>query len=123
MISTIFNQTAQALHKIAGRTGLTYNAVNIIVYYMIVPLSWMVMLDFIIHSWPILTALWALACLVVIWWHRHDFNQWCDAMFKKSVDFLLWFQRIGWDYYKASVIICVAVPIAIYLVLCLLLWI
>lgn len=121
MITTIFNITAQALFKIASRTGLTYNAVNIIVYYMLVPLTWMVMLDFIIRCWPVLSVVWILTCIVVIWWHRHNFSDWSDAMFSKSVDFLLWFNRIGWDYYKASVIICVVVPIAIYLILTILL--
>ena len=121
MIITIFNKTAFTLLKIAYKTGLTYNAVNIIIYYMIVPLTWFIMLDFIIHCWPLLTILWTIVCLIVIWWHRHDFTQWCNHTFQKSVIFLLWFNCIGWDYYKASVIVCVLVPLLIYGILFILL--
>ena len=121
MIRTIFDETAQVLLRIAHKIRLTYNEVNIIVYYMLVPLTWFVMLDFILHCRPLLSVLWTLACLSVVWGHRHDFSRWCDYIFAKSVDFLLWFRRFGWDYYKASVIICVAVPIIVYIVLVILL--
>ena len=114
MITNVFNKTAQALQNIAQKVNLTYNEVNIIVYYIIVPLSWFVMLDFILKCWPLLSALWAFICISFIWWHRRDFSRRCDMVFDKSVAFLLWFRCIGWDYYKASVIICVALPIIIY---------
>ena len=122
MITNVFNKTAQALQNIAQKVNLTYNEVNIIVYYMIVPLSWFVMLDFILHCWPLLSALWTSTCLSVTWWHRYDFSRRCDDIFDKSVEFLLWFRHIGWDYYKASVIICVAIPLLVYaaLITCLL---
>ena len=121
MITKIFNKTAQVLHKIAQKLNLTYNEVNIIVYYMLVPLTWLVMLDFIIKIWPLLTIVWIATCLTVSLWHRKDFKTWCDNVFQKSVDFLLWFKHFGWDYNKASVIICVIVPIFIYVILTLML--
>ena len=117
MITTIFNLTALALVKAAQKLNLTYNEVNIIVYYMIVPLTWCIMLDFILNSWPWMSVVWLTLCVAVIWWHRKDFSSWCDWAFQKSVNFLLWFRHIGWDYYKASVIVCIAVPIAIYSIL------
>ena len=117
MINKIFNLTADLLSKTAQRLHLTYNEVNVIVYYMIVPLTWAVMLDIIIHSWPLLTVSWVILCLFVIWWHRKDFSLWCDDVFMKSVDFLLWFRCIGWDYNTASVIICVIIPMLIYITL------
>ena len=58
MITTIFNQTALALVKAAQKLNLTYNEVNIIVYYMIVPLTWCIMLDFILSSWPWMSVVW-----------------------------------------------------------------
>ena len=36
------------------KTGLTYNEVNILVYYLLIPLSWAVMLDFRLRL-PIMT--------------------------------------------------------------------
>ncbi|MBO5540072.1 MAG: hypothetical protein J5980_03910 [Muribaculaceae bacterium] len=120
MITTIFNKTALLLVKTAQKVNLTYNEVNIIVYYMIVPLTWCIMLDLIFSSWPWMSVVWLALCVAVIWWHRKDFSTWCDWAFEKSVNFLLWFRRIGWNYYKASVIICVVLPIAIFILITLL---
>ena len=88
----------------------------IIVYYLIIPLSWCIMLDYIIGL-PITTPIWILLWIYIIWSKRNISKEWCDAAFKLSVDFLLKFQRIGWNYWKASVIICVVIPIIIYVVL------
>lgn len=114
-MNTIFWITANLLNEIAKWTGMTYNEINIIVYYLIIPLTWTVMLDLII-GFPIFTAL-----LILVWSYifvktgtKRVFRIWCDLAFRDSVDFLLWFKRIGWNYVVSSVIICVAVPIIIY---------
>lgn len=117
MIRRIFCWTADALIWLSDVTHLTYNEVNIIVYYMLIPLSWAVMLDFILHWWPVLTVLYVSFCLFITCFYRKHFRKLCDLAFDKSQDFLLWFRRIGWDYLKASDIICVFLPILIYAVL------
>lgn len=111
----IFWITANLLNKIARLTGMTYNEINIIVYYLIIPLTWTMMLDIII-GFPIFTL-----GLVLIWGYifvkaetRGTFRKWCDRSFKVSVDFLLWFKKIGWNYVVSSVIICVGIPLIIY---------
>ena len=43
----IFAVVAGLEHIIAKLTGATYNEVNIIVYYLIIPVSWAVMIDYI----------------------------------------------------------------------------
>lgn len=43
----IFAIVAGIEHLIARMTGTTYNEVNIIVYYLVIPLSWTIMLDYI----------------------------------------------------------------------------
>lgn len=43
----IFAIVAGVEHLIARMTGATYNEVNIIVYYLVIPLSWTLMLDYI----------------------------------------------------------------------------
>lgn len=43
----IFAIVAGAELLIAKLSGTTYNEVNIIVYYLVIPLSWMVMVDYI----------------------------------------------------------------------------
>lgn len=115
MINKCFQFVAKFLYSIAQATGMTYNEINIIVYYLIVPLTWTVMIDILIKS-PITTAI-LLIVWIVIFIHYKDFRQWCDWAFQKSVDFLLWFKCIGWNYILSSVIICVLIPLLIYGVL------
>jgi len=112
-MNTIFQIVANGLLKIAAKLHLTYNEVNIIVYYLIVPLTWTLLTDYIIKL-PLLTPLFLIAWAIVYIRVRKRFRQWCDWAFMKSVDFLLWFRCIGWNYTVSSVIICVVVPIFIY---------
>lgn len=110
----IFAIVAGIEHLIARMTGTTYNEVNIIVYYLVIPLSWTIMLDYITKM-PFLTPLFILAWIVFIWKDKMEFRARCDLAFKRSVDFLLWFQNIGWNYIVSSVIICVVIPILVYI--------
>ena len=117
MVTEIFDAVAKSLQKIGQRLNLTYNVVNIIVYYMIIPLTWLVMLDFIMMIRPLLSVIWIFICMGIVLCKRKTFNQWCDTQFVRSQSFLLWFSCIGWNYVKASVIICVFIPIVIYITL------
>ena len=116
MIDFIFNLVAVTFFKVAKMTHLTYNEINIIVYYLFIPMSWCVMLDIIIQ-FPIFTPLWSVLWIYIFWTKRKFFSQWCDTVFSLSQEFLFSFKKIGWDYWKASVIICVALPLIIYAVL------
>ena len=109
----IFAIVAGVEHIIAKVTGMTYNEVNIIVYYLLIPLSWAVMIDYITMM-PILTPMYIIVWAVFLWKDPMKFRDRCDWAFMKSVDFLLWFKRIGWNYIVSSVIICVVVPALIY---------
>ena len=109
----IFAIVAGVEHIIAKVTGMTYNEVNIIVYYLLIPLSWAVMIDYITMM-PILTPMYIIAWIVFLWKDPMKFRDRCDWVFDKSVDFLLWFKKIGWNYVVSSVIICVVVPALIY---------
>ena len=109
----IFALVAGAEHIIAKLTGSTYNEVNIVVYYLIIPLSWTVMVDFITML-PFLTPMYIIAWIVFLWKDPLKFRDRCDWAFMKSVDFLLWFKKIGWNYIVSSVIICVVVPVLVY---------
>ena len=114
MMLPIFMVVAGIEHLIAKLTGSTYNEVNIIVYYLIIPLSWTVMIDYLTKL-PFLTPMFVLAWIIFLWKDTMKFRDRCDWAFQKSVDFLLWFRRIGWNYIVSSVIICVVVPIIIYI--------
>lgn len=114
MMLPIFMVVAGLEHLIAKLTGSTYNEVNIIVYYLVIPLSWIVMIDYITRL-PFLTPMFILAWIIFLWKDTMKFRGRCDWAFQKSVDFLLWFKKIGWNYIVSSVIICVVVPIIIYI--------
>ena len=116
MIRQTFAIVANLLLWIGRKTGLTYNEVNILVYYLLIPLSWTVMLDFLIRK-PYSTAAVLFTWLGIFIATRHTFREWCDLAFKDSVDFLNWFNRWGGNYVLNSVIICVLVPLLIYGVL------
>lgn len=120
IVSSIFRKVAMALYNGATAIGITYNEINIIVYYLLIPLSWTIMFDCWSGS-PITSF-----ALIFIWfgikigtWGR--FREWSDWAFMRSVDFLNYFNRFGGNYELNSVVICVLVPIIIYVGLFLLL--
>lgn len=119
IISSIFRKVADALIYGASAMDITYNEINIIVYYLLIPLTWTIMLDFFIGT-PVTTY-----ALIFIWfgikigtWGR--FREWSDWAFMCSVDFLNYFNRWGGNYVLNSVVICVFVPILVYVGLILL---
>lgn len=120
MTQQVFNVVAICLWKIAKKFRLTYNEVNILVYYLLIPLSWCVMFDFWLGL-PIttfaLTFIWTGIFIAT----RHIFREWCDRAFQDSVDFLNLFNKWGGNYILNSVIICVLIPVLIYACLILLL--
>ena len=109
----VFAVVAGVEHAIAKLTGATYNEVNIIVYYLLIPLSWAIMIDYITQL-PLLSPMFIMVWGVFLWKDKMTFRDRCDWAFEKSVDFLLWFKRIGWNYIVSSVIICVVVPVLVY---------
>ena len=115
MITAIFRIVAAGLCAFAQLTGRTYREVNILVYYFMVPFSWLVMLDqiFGFHYFKIS---FLLVCLGFYLGCR-DFKSYSDWLFEKSVVFLSLFNKMGSNYVTSSVWICVALPVLTYLTL------
>ena len=109
----IFAVVAVAEHIIAKLTGATYKEVNIVIYYLLIPLSWAAMIDYITKM-PFLSIMYIIAWIIFLRKDPMKFRDRCDWAFIKSVDFLLWFKKIGWNYVVSSVIICVVIPLLIY---------
>ena len=61
IISTIFRKVADALYDGASAVGITYNEINILVYYLLIPLTWTILFDCWLGT-PIMTY-----ALVFIW--------------------------------------------------------
>lgn len=112
----IFTIVAGVEHLIARKLRLTYNEVNILIYYLLIPLSWAAIIDYKI-GYPALTILFTLLWSCIYWNTRKNFRYYCDVAFRMSQVFLLQFNRIGWNYVVSSVIVCVAVPIVVYITL------
>jgi hypothetical protein len=115
MITLTFNLVAQWLHQLAKFTKLTYNQINIIVYFAVIPLSWFLLLDLYFSVY-----FFTIGFLIFLTGFKvgcKNFREYSDELFMKSVHFLNYFNRFGSNYYKSSVLICVAVPIFIYSVL------
>ena len=113
MITFTFRMVATALYNIAQMFGMTYNEVNVLAYYLLIPLSWTIMLDMYIGL-PLTTGallyIW-IGIKIGTWGH---FSAWCDWAFMRSVDFLNYFNRWGGNYVLNSVIICVVIPVLVY---------
>ena len=115
ILSKIFNSVAIILQHIARITGRTYNEINIIVYYFLIPFSWLLLLDILLgfHYLKIAFAIYCLGFVVAC----RNFKEYSDWLFDKSVSFLNSFNRLGSNYVASSVWICVAVPVLVYVVL------
>ena len=115
-VERVFAWVANTLNQIAILSGLTYNEINIICYYFLMPLSWTILFDIFVGK-PYTTTPLLFIWIGVIVLKRNVFSEWCDWLFDRSVDFLLWFNSCGGNYTLNSVVICVLIPIIIYAVL------
>jgi len=115
MNKLIFNIVAKTLLFIGRKTGRTYNEINIIAYYFIIPFTWLILLDIIFefhylkYSFVIFCFGFFIGC--------NNFRTFSDWLFQKSVKFLMYFNKVGSNYIISSVLICVLIPIIIYTIL------
>lgn len=113
--SVVFNIVAQALITLSRLTGFTYNEINVLLYYFIIPFTWMILLDSILNINYFKLA--GFIFCIVFYAGCRDFRKYSDWLFFKSVIFLNFFNRFGSNYIKSSVWICVSLPILIYTIL------
>ncbi len=113
--SVVFNSVAQALRTLSRLTGFTYNEINVLLYYFIIPFTWMILLDSILNINYFKLA--GIIFCIGFYAGCRDFRKYSDWLFFKSVIFLNFFNRFGSNYIKSSVWICVSLPILIYTIL------
>lgn len=113
----IFNAVARSLYWISSVTGFSYNEINIIAYFILLPFVYVALVDRIARRH------WLKLIYIVGWTiglcQIKDFRTFSNRLFDASVDFLLLFSGVGLDYVAASVVICVVLP---GIVLLLLVW-
>jgi hypothetical protein len=111
-MNIIFYIVAGILYVISLVTGLTYNEVNILVYYFYIPFSWCAMLDRFFDFHWLKIGFGASAVLFFVL--GPNFRRFSDVLFDRSVKFLEFFHQYGMDYIRASMVICVMLPLLVY---------
>jgi hypothetical protein len=116
MISRTFDFVANWLFAMSKKIGVSYNEMNIIVYFIFIPITWLFMIDILIPTYGFLSVTYGLIWNIYLLKLKNPSRS-ADRLFNKSVDFLNYFNRFGSNYVASSVIICVILPIIIYAVL------
>ena len=110
----IFMIVMGGLLGIAYLFGITYNVINIFVYYVLIPSSWIYLISRKTSYKLNFISLGLLLPFIFL----PNIRKSCDFFFQKSVDFLNWTADIfGSNYIDMSVYICVIVAGIIYLIL------
>jgi hypothetical protein len=108
----LFNLVYELLMFLADLTGFSYKEVNIIIWYIIIPLSWAVLLDKIVKKQYFKLSL--LLVIITTFIIIDSFSEFSEMLFNTSADFLRSFNALGSNYTNSSVIICILIPIIIY---------
>jgi len=108
----LFVTTRDLLLDMASATGLSYKEVNVLVWYLFIPFTWAILIDLIVgrHLAKMVAGLICLIAAVTLY-----FSGRTEWLFDRSCELLLG-SNVGGSYVNASVIICLFVPLAIYLV-------
>lgn len=110
----IFMIVMGSLMAIAAVFGTTYNVVNILVYYILIPSSWIYLISRKTSIWINILSILAVIAFALL----PDLRKNCDYFFQKSVDFLNWSATVfNSNYIDMSVYICVVAVALVYLIL------
>jgi len=115
MTEKIFNGVVKRLLRLASMFKLSYHEINIIVYFFVVPFTWFILLDalFQFHYLKLSFLIFCIGFYVGC----TNFKVFATDLYRKSVQFLMFFNRFGSTYVASSVWICVVLPISIYALL------
>jgi len=110
----IFMIVMGCLYGLAFLFGTTYNVINIFLYYILVPSSWIYLVSRKISIWINTISVVSLFAFLL----QPNIRTNCNYFFQKSVDFLNWTAKIfGSNYIDMSVYICVVVIGIVYVIL------
>ena len=118
-MNKIFIVVRDILVWLANISHLSYNAINIIVYYIVIPFIYFIIIDRILGAYYFTISYFIIIAISIFL--IKDFEIFSDWLFTKSANFLHSFSAIGMNYIVASVIICVFIPLAFLIFLLLIL--
>ena len=104
LIQSSFDCTVKILFFIVAKTKIPYRALNILIWYVILPAFWLFLIS------PISSIIYLFGWFLAL---RVNFHKKCDKLFYKSQKIILFFG----DYTLWSVIICLIVPLIITVIL------
>lgn len=109
----LFITTRDLLLDMASATGLTYKEVNVLVWYFFIPFTWAILFDLIVgrHRGKLVVGLISLIAGLTLYFASR--TEW---LFDRSCELLLG-SNVGGSYVNASVVICLFVPLAVYLIM------
>ena len=111
----IFDAVYLILDWLSDRIGLSYQGVNAAAYFILLPATYLHLLDRIMRRHLLLPAFTvAVVALLVA---NRDYEAAAARLFQGSVTFLESFEIIGWNYGTASVVVCVFVPLMLFVTL------
>ena len=111
----LFEITYEILMFLSRVTGFSYKEINIIVWFLLIPMSWAFLIDKI-YKFNYIKIISIITIAITLLFIK-DFTLFSNWLFDISADFLRSFDFIGSNYVMSSVIICVLIPIVIYFVL------
>ncbi len=115
LINFSFFLVVKILLRSAEITKLSYNQINIILYFFVIPFAYLSILDYILHIYYLKLA--AFFTILGFFIGCRDFRAYSDWLFSQSVKFLQYFKRFGLSYESASIWICIVLPIALFFLL------
>ena len=115
IMNEIFCIVYSALLFISEITGLSYNEVNIVAYYIVLPFIYVALADKIWGKYFVKITYVCIVSLVLFL--IPNFRIFSDQVFDDSVRFLFSFEMFGWNYVVSSVMICVVFPGVVFLVM------
>ncbi|MBG6131539.1 hypothetical protein IWQ47_003142 [Aquimarina sp. EL_43] len=108
----LFEITYDFLKFLEKLTGFSYKEINIIIWFFLIPFTWMFLLDKITEKNYFKIGFFAIVLIILI--TIPDFENFANWSFNSSVDFLNLFNNIGSNYKTSSVVICLLIPLLIY---------
>jgi len=110
-MNKIFDLIYHSLKWISKITGFTYEEVNVIIWFFILPAIFIFLLDRLLKVNYLKLGFTVITFITLL--TVPSFEDFSHYVFQKSVAFLHWFEAFGINYTQASVLICVVLPLLI----------
>ena len=114
-MSLTFHIVYTCLEWMSQITGISYEIINVIIWYCFLPLIYFLLLDRILKT-RFLTLSFVLFVGIFIA-TRQSPALFAEDLFDWSVEFLLGFSILGLNYDRASVFVCVFLPLLVFIIL------